>query len=104
MDAFIQRFSKLPLKAPNIHPFRHTFTPTVESATQGESQLVRSSQAGDRTSNLRVTSRPALPPEQHAAQVCSSIERRSVVSACSHWAALWVNERPGWDTARLTTL
>ena len=51
---------------------------------QGDSQPVGSSQgeasrsgtprpqlggAGDRTSNLQVTRRPALPPEPHAAQV-----------------------------------
>ena len=53
----------------------HIHTPTAESATQGDSQL-RSSQgeaaltlggAGDRTSNLPVTSQPAVPPEPHAA-------------------------------------
>ena len=35
-----ERFTTLP----HIHPFIHTLTPTVESTTQGDSQLVRSSQ------------------------------------------------------------
>ena len=84
--AFIQRFStQWPLKvlyntASRSPVHAHIHTPMAEeSATQG----VRSGQgegvslrghldtrlggAGDRTSNLQVTSRPALPPEPHAA-------------------------------------
>ena len=85
--AFIQRFSNhWPLKALYIiaqhSPIHsHVHTPTVESTTQGDSQLTgavrvrRLAQghlvtqlggAGDQTSNLPVTSQPALPPEPQA--------------------------------------
>ena len=61
---------------PPIHA--HIHTPMAESATQGDSQLVRSSQgealcsgtprgAGDQTCNLPVANQPDLPPEPHAA-------------------------------------
>ena len=58
----------------------HIHTPAAESSMQGNSQLVMSSHgeascsgtplhssrgAGDRTSNLLVTSQPALPPQPH---------------------------------------
>ena len=67
--------------------FTHSYTHSHTDATQGDSQLVRSSQgegvslrdtstqlgvAGDRTSNLLVPSQPTLPPEPHAEQ---SLER-----------------------------
>ena len=88
--AFIHGFSiKWPLKAlyniASQSPIRgHIHTPTAKSTTQGVSQLVGSSYGGvscsrtsrhsmcdprsrDRTSNVPVTSQPALPPEPHAA-------------------------------------
>ena len=69
----------------HIHPFMHTFTHRRRRSQprRATAQLVRSDQgegvslrghllhtrlgggAGDRTSNLPVTSRPALPPEPH---------------------------------------
>ena len=67
---------------PKIHPFTHTFTQRRRSepcrATTSSPGAVRVrvlvlglnpqlGGAGDRTNNLTVTSRPALPPEPHAA-------------------------------------
>ena len=65
---------------PNIPPFMHTFTQRrrrpPQKATASSSGAVRvlclaqehlDTQGGDRTSNLPVTSRPALPAETHAA-------------------------------------
>ena len=72
---------------PNIHPFMHAFTHEFQPrrATAGWSGVVRVRRrlaqghllhtplggggAGDRTSNLLVTSQPALPPEPHAQDV-----------------------------------
>ena len=79
-NTFSQSTQKRFTILPHIHPFIYTYihTLTAESATQGDSQLVRNSRgeasrsgtprqllggAGDRTRDLLVTSRPALPPE-----------------------------------------
>ena len=69
---------------PHTHPFIHT---SPESAPQGDSQLVRSSQcwgacsgtpphSGDRTSNPPVTGRPSLPRRPHAADMLDPRETR----------------------------
>ena len=60
---------------PDIHPFMHTFTHRQRCqpcrATASSSGAVdldtQLGGAGDRTSNLAVTSKPARPPELHAA-------------------------------------
>ena len=79
-NTFSQSTQKRFTILPHIHPFIYTYihTLTAESATQGDSQLVRNGRgeasrsgtprqllggAGDRTRDLLVTSRPALPPE-----------------------------------------
>ena len=83
--AFIQRFfsNQWPFKAlyniaSHIHPFMHTFTHRrrgrqpcktsgalrVRCLAQGHVDIQLGG-AGDRTSNLPVTSQPALPPEPH---------------------------------------
>ena len=81
--AFIQRVSnQRPLKALyNIasHSTTHSHTPSSESTTQasaGSSGAVRVRCLGQghhdtQTSNLRVTSRPALPPELLFRRGCS---------------------------------
>ena len=86
LTAFIQHFSNQgPFKALNniaLHSPTHTHIQTkmAVSAMQGDSQLVGSSKGEvscsgtprhsrrkqDRTSNLLVTSQPALPPEPYA--------------------------------------
>ena len=90
LTAFIQPFltsghSKCFTTLPLIHSFMHTFTHRRRSqprrATASWSGAVRVRRlaqghlhtqlggAGDRTGDLPVTSRPALPPEPHAAPV-----------------------------------
>ena len=79
---------------PNIHPFMHTFT--AESTTiavrsvavrvrcfaQGQHDALLGG-AGDRTSNLPVTSQPTLPPEPHASLMYPRIAYR-VIIFCGH--------------------
>ena len=67
---------------PSIHPFMHTFTYQCQPCMEIASSLAvrlnclaqghldtqsRLGGSGDQTSNLPVTSQPALPPEPHAA-------------------------------------
>ena len=75
-SALSKRFTILP----NIHPFTHRRRCQPCKATASSSGAVRGrcltqghldtklGGAGDQTSNLPVTSQPALPPEPHAAQ------------------------------------
>ena len=75
---------------PNIHPFMHAFTPWRRSqprratASWSGGVRVRVSRSatprhseeggtGGQTSNLQVTSQPALPPKPHAAQKLSPV-------------------------------
>ena len=62
---FIFSWRFYPKQLTTIHS--HIPTPTAESTTQGDSQLVRSIQGeascSDLTGDLHVTSQPALPPD-----------------------------------------
>ena len=95
--AFIQCFfNQWPLKvlhsiASHLPIHAHTHTPTAVSATQKATQPARREllvygvslrdtepgRAGDRTSNLPVTSQPTLPPEQGHFRDSFSLEKPS---------------------------
>ena len=123
--AFIQRFSnQWPLKAlydiASHSPVRaHIHTPTAESTTQGDSQLVKSSQGEASRSTLRGRSRgsnqrpsgyqptTALPPEPHAApmgKIDGQMYGRTVagVSRVRDRRALSINHPPNVTPHRQT--